>query len=89
MTDHMKPIVTVNGSDPETMIRDRIAAREAIRQVMKALAEIAPNGRDYIGHPLALRWDTDTHRKRIAMLDKLYNELEEEALHIQDQMRPA
>ena len=83
--DTIDPIVNLNGTSPEALIKARLDARAAILATIKALHETAPNGRDYIGQPLRLKWDTDTHRKRIAWLDRLYNTLEDEAIRIQDQ----
>jgi hypothetical protein len=84
MTELMKPIVNLNGTSRDDLIEQRMLAREAIRQAMEALQQTEPNGRDYIGHKEAYERDLAIYRQRLAMLDKLYNELELEAIAIQD-----
>lgn len=82
MTDLMKPILNLNGTSAQSLVDARINARTACRALMQAIAETAPNGRDYIGQPDAYKRDLDIYCARFAKLDGLYNTLEEEAAAI-------
>jgi hypothetical protein len=80
------PIVNLNGATKQSLADVRITARAALQEAMKALSECAPNGRDYQTAPageyeIALA----TYRARFAVLDKMANELEDEAIAILDQ----
>jgi hypothetical protein len=79
----MQPIVNLNGTSPEALIEARMEARTACRALMNALGGIAPNGRDYIGHPDAYARDRAIYAARFVVIDKLFNELGDEALAIQ------
>lgn len=80
----MKPILNLNGTSAEALIEARLNAREAVLALIAALGDVAPNGRDYIGHPDAFKHDQEIHAERIRFLDRLYNELGDEALAIQE-----
>lgn len=79
----MNPIVTLNGTSRQALVEQRISAMRAVRSVMERLGEMAPHGRDYIGESERYNEDRTIHRARIAVLDSLHNEIEEEALAIQ------
>jgi len=79
----MQPIVNLNGTSPEALVEARMEARNACRALMTALGGIAPNGRDYIGHPDAYARDRAIYAARFVVIDKLFNELGDEALAIQ------
>lgn len=84
MTDNlMRPIINLNGTSPEALIDARIEARTACLALMAALGGTQPNGRDYIGHPDAYKRDLAIYSARFVALDKLLNDLGEEALAIQ------
>lgn len=80
----MKPILNLNGTHPEALIEARLRAREAIFAAMAALSDVAPNGRDYIGQPDAFDRDRKIHAERVRLLDRLHNELLDEAAAIQE-----
>lgn len=80
----MKPILNLNGTSAEALIEARLNAREAVLALIAALGDVAPNGRDYIGHPDAYARDRQIHADRLNILDRLYNELGDEALAIQE-----
>lgn len=82
MADLMKPILNLNGTSAQALVDARIEARAACQGLMKAIAETAPNGRDYIGNLEAYERDLDIYRARFAAIDKLYNALEDEAMLI-------
>jgi len=80
------PVVNLNGASKQSLIDCRCAAREALQNAMKALGECSPNGRDYQTAPkgefeIARR----VYTERFAALDKMANELEDEAIAISDQ----
>lgn len=79
MTRLMKPILNLNGTSAQELVNARIEARTACRALTKALAETAPNGRDYIGEAEAFKRDLEIYCARFAKIDSLYNDLEEEA----------
>lgn len=79
----MQPIITLCGTSRESLVRQRIEAREAVYQAMRSLGETAPNGRDYIGNNEAFARDREIYQARFAVLDKLHNELLDEAAAIQ------
>ncbi len=77
----MNPVINLNGSSREALCRDRMVARNAILDAMKALQETAPHGRDYFDHDT---WAADraVYVQRFAALDAIANALMEEALAI-------
>ena len=80
----MKPILNLNGTSADALIEVRLDAREAVFALIAALGSVAPNGRDYIGHPDAFKRDQEIHAERIRFLDRLQNELLDEATAIQE-----
>ena len=80
------PVVNINGATRESLVEARILARAAIQYALKAFSECSPNGRDYQTAP---QGEYEIARKiyadRFAFLDRLSNELEDEAIAIQDQ----
>lgn len=80
----MNPIININGATAKSHIEARIVARQTLREAMEALSHIRPHGRDYLGDVGRYNDDLAIHNERQAMLDKLYNELEMEALAIQE-----
>ena len=81
----MRMIVNINGTSAEDLIDQRRALMDALSDAMKALQEMTPNGRDYPGRPDDCKADREVHYARFAQLDKLRNEIMDEALHIQQQ----
>jgi hypothetical protein len=80
------PVVNLNGEKAESLVNARIAAREAVQAAMKALGECSPNGRDYQTAPKGeFEIARKVYTERFAYLDKLANELEDEAIAIQNQ----
>lgn len=80
----MRPFISLHGTGRDELVEQRMKAREAILAAIAALADMAPNGRDYAGEPSGFIRDRDIHCRRIAWLNGLYNALEDEALAIQD-----
>ena len=58
---------------------------DLINELIDALKQITPNGRDYPGDTLACARDRTTHFDRLAALHTLREELLDEALHVQRQ----
>lgn len=77
------PIININGETRDNHIAGRLKVADAIMDVIAALSEIEPNGRDYPGAYDQCYADRQKHGERIAMLDKLRNTILDEALHIQ------
>lgn len=80
----MEPRITLNGMTREQHVRERIDILNAIEETMQKLGEIRPHGRDYIGDEDARQRDLTIHNERFAVLDKLRNEIQDEALAIQE-----
>ena len=78
------PVVNLNGTAKHVLVDARIEARDAVRAAMKALDECSPNGRDYqTAAKGQLEIYRQKHRERYAVLDRMANELEDEAIFIQ------
>lgn len=78
------PTIHLNGTSQEDLLTQVTKAAHAVYAAVEALSQMAPNGRDYYPQgpdalPLALR----EHRKRMATLEDLLQELQElsEAIH--------
>lgn len=80
----MNPIININGATRESHIEARLIARQTIRDAIEAMSHIRPHGRDYLGDVGRYNDDLAIHNERQAMLNRLYNDLETEALAIQD-----
>ena len=82
------PQVNNNGTSREELVQQRLAAREAVQAAMAAMNAAAPNARDFqTTDSPATRYHAarSVYHDRFAFLDKLANELFDEALAIQDQ----
>lgn len=78
------PVVNLNGTSRQALVGARVGAIEAIRAAMQALDECSPNGRDYQTAPKGeLEIARKAYMERFAFLDRMINELEDEAIAIQ------
>lgn len=80
----MNPSININGTSREAMVADRRLIVERLMLSMAAMSAILPHGRDYIGKDHQYSLDRAIWNERFAMLDKLRNEILEEALAIQE-----
>lgn len=85
----IRPTLNINGSSAAELIDPRRNAMALIDEVIDALKQVTPNGRDYLCQRDRLTADRNTHFDRLAALRVLREELLEEALHIQQQERAA
>ena len=85
----IRPVLNNNGTDALDLINPRRDAMALIDEVIDALKQATPNGRDYIGDNERLTADRNIHFDRLAALHTLREELLDEALHIQKQGRVA
>ena len=83
----IRPTLNNNGTDAFDLIQPRRDAMDLINEVIDALKQVTPNGRDYPGDTLACAADRVTHFDRLNDLHTLREELLDEALHIQRQER--
>lgn len=83
----IRPVINMNGMTAAQHVRMRCEARTAVKACLKAVNELRPSGRDYIGDDAALKRDTAIHESRVRFLDGLYNALMEEAVEIQEDGR--
>lgn len=79
------PIVHLNGTSREELIRLRCEAGQKIREALAALAEMAPNGRDYYPEPGRFEKARAQHDLRAAALRHLYDEIEAEYLALDEE----
>ena len=77
----MQPNINMNGTDRKDLVRYRLDTMDAIRKTMAKLIEFKPHGRDYIGS-MNYTPDLAIWNERFATLDKMLNEIQEEALAI-------
>lgn len=83
----IRPTLNINGSSAFDLINPRRDAMDLINEVIEALKQVTPNGRDYICDRERFIADRNTHFDRLAALRVLREELLEEALHIHQQER--
>ena len=74
------PVVHINGTSREELIRLRCDAADKVRQALEALADMAPNGRDYYLVDGSLRQAQDQHDRRASALRGVLDEIEKEYL---------
>lgn len=79
----IRPVINNNGSSAFDLIDARRAAMDLIDEVIEALKQVTPNGRDYPNDTLACVADRNIHFDRLAALHTLREELLDEALYIQ------
>jgi hypothetical protein len=79
----IRPILNNNGTDAFDLIDARRNAMDLINELIEALKQVTPNGRDYIGDTERLAADRNLHFDRLAALHTLREELLDEALYIQ------
>ena len=84
LTRMVSPLVNPNGSDPDTMVADRIEVLKALSKIHETLAKTKPHGRDYLGRMDIYERDRSIYDQRFAALDALYNSIRDEALIIQN-----
>lgn len=85
----MTPIININGTTRESLVEARRNVLTAIDALMEAMNETAPHGRDYVGEPERYTFDRSIYAARFATLDKLRNEIQDEALAIHNGDQPA
>ena len=81
------PKVNLNGTMGKDLLRQVTDAGRGVRKAMEALGEAAPNGRDYLpqgagDYQLAAK----QHADRMARLKSVYDELQDVAELIADQL---
>ena len=86
MTSLITPKININGSSAEDLINPRIEADRLIGEVISALQQATPNGRDYPGDNNACVADRELHYERIKALRSLQDTLFQEALTIKRQV---
>jgi hypothetical protein len=80
----MQPIVNINGTSRDELVKMRIEARRAIHEALRALQELSPHGRDYIGNRDAWKRDSDIYCERFRTLDAMANDLLDEGVAIME-----
>jgi hypothetical protein len=80
----MHPIANLNGTSREELIMVRVKAYNALRDAMKAMQELSPHMRDYLGNQETWQADRNIHIARFSALDAMANDIMDEALSLQD-----
>jgi hypothetical protein len=80
----MHPIANLNGTSREELIMVRVKAYNALRDAMKAMQELSPHMRDYLGNQETWQADRNIHIARFSALDAMANDLMDEALSLQE-----
>jgi hypothetical protein len=79
------PTVHLNGTSKEELLSGYLKARSALIAARAALAEAAPNGRDYyVQEPAAIVIAMRQHELRLIKIDDVIEELEELATKLVD-----
>lgn len=77
------PTVHLNGTSAQDLLEGYERAHEALREAMEALAQAAPNGRDYyVQQPGAFESAIAEHQSRMTRLRDVSLELEALAEHV-------
>jgi hypothetical protein len=82
-TDQMKPFVSINGTDRESLVKQRIEITRLLQDVLSAMGRMTPHGRDYQSDTADLERDRAIHFARINYISELSNAITAEALEIQ------
>jgi hypothetical protein len=80
----MHPIANLNGTSREELIMVRVKAYNALRDAMKAMQELSPHMRDYLGNQETWQADRNIHIARFSALDAMANDIMDEAQSLQD-----
>lgn len=83
--DRIAPLVHLNGTGRDGLMRGYREAARTLRAAVEALQQTAPHGRDYDCHPLTpqlgegapLKLATEEHRARLQALEGVLFELEQ------------
>lgn len=84
MSNLMQPIVNINGTSRKELVQQRIDTMRAIEEVMVKLQTSKPHMRDYLGNNERYNSDLAIYSARFATLDKMRNEVQDEALAIHE-----
>lgn len=79
------PTLNLNGSSASDLIDPRLAAYDALRDAIKALARVCPHGRDYPGDIDRCTTDRNAHYDRQQALHAIATEIVAEAVAIREQ----
>ena len=86
--NHILPVIHLNGTSADELIRVRSEAYDALGVAYEALRQMSPNGRDY--YPIdanAISIAVEQHRKRQQAIDDIRNELECEIWFIEQEQK--
>lgn len=78
------PIVHLNGTSKSQLLDDREAVYYALGQAYDALKQMGPNGRDYYPIPGRMELAIEQHRRRLAAIDAIRNEIGAECVAISE-----
>jgi hypothetical protein len=81
------PTLNINGSSLTDLTLPRMAAYDALRDAIKALQQVTPNGRDYPGDNDKCVEDRGSHYIRLKELHAIAAEIVAEAVAIKEQIK--
>lgn len=84
MNELITPIVHLNGTSADSLLEQREQVYCKLGEVLDALKQMAPNGRDYYPEPGRLEKAEVQHRRRMLAVQELHDEIEAEMTVISD-----
>ena len=80
------PQLNLNGSSADDLIEPRLKADRLLADVLEALSQAVPHGRDYPGNKTACIADREEHYDRIKAIKTIREAIYAEALAIKEQI---
>jgi hypothetical protein len=81
--DIIVPIVHLNGTSREELVRVRVEAHRVLEDAYAALKRMAPNGRDYYPVPGLMDRAVEQHSHRLSVIGELIFALEKEVYELE------
>lgn len=82
MSDLVTPVVHINGSGQMELIHQYMAVSDAARQLLAAMRQASPHGRDYPNGHISYHNAREAFRERYMAISTIADEFEAIALHL-------
>jgi hypothetical protein len=80
----IKPQISLNGTSKERLLEQQQDVLECFHQLMDAMSEAMPHGRDYIRQPFQYPLARDAWLERLKAIQALSDEIEQHAISISE-----
>ena len=80
----LQPQVNLNGTSRERLVEQQCDVMEALRKTYEAMAEAAPNGRDYQLRPAEFKGAQEAWQERMLAVHLMLQDIEVHAVAIQE-----